>query len=78
MLSGTNFKGQLVSKDETKIILENNRSVQTILKEEIHEVKVVKFSILKSSRLVVAVVAVVAVLVALFANSIIAGANSGV
>ncbi len=48
MLSGTNFKGQLVSKDETKIILENNRSVQTILKEEIHEVKVVKFSILKS------------------------------
>ena len=75
MLSGTNFKGRLVSKDETKIILENNRSVQTILKEEIHEVKVVKFSILKSSRLVVAVVAV---LVALFANSIIAGANSGV
>ena len=74
MLSGTNFKGQLVSKDETKIILENNRSVQTILKEEIHEVKVVKFSILKSSGLVVAVAAVFTVL---FANSIIAGANSG-
>jgi len=48
--------------------------VQTILKEKIHVVKVVKFSILKSSGLVVAVAAVFTVL---FANSIIAGANSG-
>lgn len=48
--------------------------MQTILKEKIHEVKVVKFSILKSSGLVVAVAAVFTVL---FANSIIAGANSG-
>ena len=74
MLDKTNFKGQLVSKDETKMILEKNRSTLTILKEEIYEVKVVKFSILKSS----GIVAVVAVLIAILAPSIIAGANSGV
>jgi len=44
MLDRTNFKGQLVSKDETTMTLEDNGSTQTILVEEIYEVKVVKFS----------------------------------
>ena len=49
MLDRTSFKGQLVSKDETTMILENNGSTQTILKEEIYEVKVKTFSILKTA-----------------------------
>ncbi|MDA8904323.1 hypothetical protein N9I95_00550 [Flavobacteriaceae bacterium] len=48
MLDRTNFKGQLVSKDETTMTLEDNGSTQTILVEEIYEVKVVKFSALKT------------------------------
>ena len=49
MLDRTNFKGQLVSKDETTMILENNRGTQTILAKDIYEVKVVKFSVLKTA-----------------------------
>ena len=59
MLDKTSFKGQLVSKDETTIILENNRSTQTILKEEIHEVKVRAFSILKTAAAVAGVIAII-------------------
>ena len=69
----TKIKGRIVSKDERKIILENKGSTQTATKEEIYEVNVRRFSILKSS----GVVAVATALMALFATSIIAGANSG-
>ena len=48
MLDKTNFKGQLVSKDETAMVLENNRSNKTIQKDEIYDLKVRKFSILKT------------------------------
>ena len=49
MLDRTKFKGQLISKDERSMILENDGKSQTILKEEIYEVKVVKFSALKTA-----------------------------
>ena len=48
MLDRTKFSGQLVSKDDITMTLENNGSTQTILKKDIYEVKVVKFSILKT------------------------------
>ena len=48
MLDRTKFSGQLVSTDEITMTLENNGSTQTILKKDIYEVKVVKFSILKT------------------------------
>mgnify|MGYP001166239262 CR=1 FL=1 len=48
MLDRTNFKGQLVSKDETTMVLEINRSTQTIQRDEIYDLKVRKFSILKT------------------------------
>ena len=48
MLDRTKFNGQLVSKDDKTMTLENNGSTQTILKKDIYEVKVVKFSILKT------------------------------
>ena len=48
MLDRSKFNGQLVSKDDKIIILENNGSTQTILKKDVYEVKVVKFSILKT------------------------------
>jgi len=44
----TNVKGRLVSIDENRMILENNGKNQTILKDEIYDVKVRKFSILKT------------------------------
>ena len=72
-LDKTNIKGRLVSIDENVMILENRKGNQTILKDEIYEFKVRKFSILKSSGLV----AGAAVLIALFATSILAGANPG-
>tara|TARA_B110000003_G_scaffold221913_1_gene222018 strand:- start:537 stop:872 length:336 start_codon:yes stop_codon:yes gene_type:complete len=49
MLDRTIVKGQLISKDEKSIIVENNGNKQTILKDEIFEVKVVKFSVLKTA-----------------------------
>ena len=48
MLDRTKFSGQLVSKDDKTMILETNGSTQTILKKDVYEVKVVKFSILKT------------------------------
>ena len=48
MLDRTKFSGQLVSKDDKTMILETNGSTQTILKKDLYEVKVVKFSILKT------------------------------
>tara|TARA_B100000768_G_C11194348_1_gene338774 strand:- start:353 stop:682 length:330 start_codon:yes stop_codon:yes gene_type:complete len=47
----TSVKGQLVSIDEDRIILENKGQNQIILKDEIYDVKVRKFSYLKSLRL---------------------------
>ena len=48
MLDRTKFNGQLVSKDDKTMTLENNGSTQTILKKDVYEVKIVKFSILKT------------------------------
>ena len=48
MLDRTKFSGQLVSKDDKTMILETNGSTQTILKKDVYEGKVVKFSILKT------------------------------
>ena len=44
----TNVKGRLVSIDENRMILENKGKNQTILKDEIYDIKVRKFSILKT------------------------------
>ncbi|MDA9026927.1 hypothetical protein N9H82_05730, partial [Flavobacteriaceae bacterium] len=63
-VGGKNIKGRLVSKNEQLIILKNNGQIQEMPVSEIYEVKVRKFSILKSS----GVVAGAAVLTALFAT----------
>lgn len=47
-LDKTNIKGQLVSIDENVMILENRKGNQTINENEIYDVKVRKFSILKT------------------------------
>ena len=46
-LDKTNIKGRLVSIDENMIILENRNGNQTINENEIYDVKVRKFSIIK-------------------------------
>jgi hypothetical protein len=46
-LDKTNIKGRLVSIDENAMILENRNGNQTINENEIYDVKVRKFSILK-------------------------------
>ena len=43
----TNIKGRLVSIDENVMILENRKGNQTINENEIYDVKVRKFSIIK-------------------------------
>ena len=48
MLDRTKFSGELVSKNDKTMTLENNGSTQTILKKDVYEVKIVKFSILKT------------------------------
>ena len=48
-LDRTKIKGQLVSINEKTMILENNKGLQTILKDEVYDIKVGKFSILKSA-----------------------------
>ena len=47
-VAGTYNKGTLVSKDETKMVLEINKSTQTIQRDQIYDLKVRKFSILKT------------------------------
>ena len=47
-LDKTNIKGRLVSIDENVMILENRKGSQTINENEIYDVKVRKFSILKT------------------------------
>jgi sRNA-binding regulator protein Hfq len=51
-LDRTNIKGRIVSKNNKTMIFENNGERQLILKHEIYEVKVRKFSILKTARAV--------------------------
>ena len=46
-LDKTNIKGRLVSIDENVMILENRNGNQTINENEIYDVKVRKFSIIK-------------------------------
>ena len=46
-LDKTNIKGRLVSIDENEMILENRNGNQTINENEIYDIKVRKFSILK-------------------------------
>ena len=46
-LDKTNIKGRLVSIDENMMIIENRKGNQTINENEIYDVKVRKFSILK-------------------------------
>ena len=48
-VAGTYNKGTLVSKDETTMVLEHKGGTQTILAKDIYEVKVVKFSVLKTA-----------------------------
>ena len=48
MLDRTKFSGQLVAADEITMTLENNGIKQTIIKKDIYEVKIKKFSILKT------------------------------
>ena len=48
-LDKINIKGRLVSIDENVMILENRNGYETINENEIYDVKVRKFSILKSA-----------------------------
>ena len=52
-LDRENIKGRLVSKNEKIIILETKVGLQTIPVEEIYDVKVKKFSFLKSVGLII-------------------------
>jgi hypothetical protein len=47
-LDKTKIKGRLISIDENTMILENKGQNQTILKDEIYDLKVRKFSALKT------------------------------
>ncbi len=69
-VEGTNIKGRLVSKNDQLIILENNGQLQEMSVSEIHEVKVRKFSILKSTGLLGATYAaiLVGILIAIIAG----------
>ena len=48
MLDRTKFSGQLVSTDDTTITLENDGKEQKLLKKDIYEIKIKKFSIFKT------------------------------
>ena len=69
-VEGTNIKGRLVSKNDQLIILENNGQLQEMPVSEIYEVKVRKFSILKSTGLLGATYAAILVVILI---AIIAG-----
>ena len=47
-LDRTKIKGQLVSVNEKTMFLENNKGLQTILKDEVYDITVGEFSILKT------------------------------
>ena len=63
-VGGTYIKGTLVSKNEQILTLNNNSQLQKIPVSEIYEVKVKKFSLLKSSG--VLAISVTAVLSTIF------------
>ena len=69
-VGGTNIKGRLVSKNDQLMILENNGQLQEMPVSEIYEVKVRKFSILKSTGLLGATYAaiLVGILIAIIAG----------
>ena len=69
-VGGKNIKGRLVSKNEQLMILENNGQLQEMPVSEIYEVKVRKFSILKSTGLLGATYAaiLVGILIAIIAG----------
>ena len=69
-VGGKNIRGRLVSKNEQLMILENNGQLQEMPVSEIYEVKVRKFSILKSTGLLGATYAaiVVGILIAIIAG----------
>ena len=73
-VGGTNSKGRLVSKNEQLMILENNGQLQEMPVSEIYEVKVRKFSILKSAGLLGATYATVVVVIAAVLIMALAGA----
>ena len=69
-VGGKNIRGRLVSKNEQLMILKNNGQLQEMPVSEIYEVKVRKFSILKSTGLLGATYAaiVVGILIAIIAG----------
>ena len=73
-VGGNNIKGRLVSKNEQLMILENNGQLQEMPVSEIYEVKVRKFSILKSAGLLGSIYATVVVVLAAVFISVLAGA----
>ena len=71
-IGGTNIKGTLVSKNEQTLTLDTNGQLQEISVDEIYEVKVRKFSLLKSFGLLASSTLVVtAVLFAVFLGMLI-------
>ena len=69
-LDSSKLTGRLVAKNDESITLENNRGLQTVEKNDIQQIKVKKFSILKLAGGVVgtyliAVVAIVALIAGL-------------
>ena len=48
MLDRTKFNGQLVSTDDRTITLQNDGIKQKVLKKDIYEIKIKKFSVLKT------------------------------
>jgi len=72
-VGGTYIKGTLVSKNEQILTLNNNSQLQKIPVSEIYEVKVRKFSLLKSSGVLASsVLLVTAVLSAILIATLIA------
>ena len=71
-VGGTYIKGTLVSKNEQILTLNNNGQLQKIPVSEIYEVKVRKFSILKSSGVLASSVILTAVFSAVFVAVLIA------
>ena len=72
-VGGTYIKGTLVSKNEQILTLNNNGQLQKIPVSEIYEVKVRKFSLLKSSGVLASsVLLVTAVLSAILIATLIA------
>ena len=71
-IGGINIKGTLVSKNEQTLTVDTNGKLQEISVDEIYEVKVRKFSLLKSSGLLASSILVVtAVLGAVFIGVLI-------